>query len=103
MKKIFLVSILLILTLGNKVFAEESDSKDISPETSESQTKEFSADEGHIYTFPVIKPGASFYGGYRFVHLNGSPRAEEIEYLPNSISLGWDLKAFPFPPKLGLH
>lgn len=103
MKKIFLIAILVILTLGNKVSAEESNSKDITPGTSESQTEEFSAEERHIYKFPDIKPDASFYGGYRFVHLNGSPRAEEFEYLHNSISLGWDLKAFPFPHRLGLH
>jgi hypothetical protein len=55
-----------------------------------------------VYKFPEIKPKYNVYGGYWFVDVRNSESAGEYEYLRNSVSLGGDVIAFPFPHRVHL-
>ena len=55
------------------------------------------------YVFPSIKPELSLFGGYRYVHANGSDRVDEYEYLHNSWMFGGELRAFKFPHRFHLE
>lgn len=61
------------------------------------------SEEVQIYKFPEIKPEYSFKLGYRFTNVKGSLRPCKFEYLHDSISLGGEYIAFPFPHRLYLE
>src|SRR5574340_659868 len=86
MKKITILLLLIFgfcIPKGYAQDAEQPPSLDIPQEESVSQEQ---------YIFPEIKPEFSLTGGYRFVHLDGSARAEEFEYLHDSLVLGGELR-----------
>ncbi len=87
MKKIF-ISLLFVIISGSTVLAQGVDTGEVTSE--------------EVYTFPVIKPEVSTFGGYRFVDLSGSERADEYEYLHDSISLGGEARIFSFPHRFHL-
>jgi Putative outer membrane beta-barrel porin, MtrB/PioB len=98
MKKILSVLFLLILVLSGRVYAQDEAAVGTTQETA-------SADEipsGEAYQFPVIAPTGMIFGGYRFVGLSGSTRADEYYYLHDSVSLGGELRVFSFPHRLHL-
>lgn len=86
-KTLFIFFVFLIIS-GNAVSAQE-----IGVGEAEVVSEE-------VYTFPVIKPTGNIFGGYRLVDYSGSERVEEYEYLHDSISLGGEGWAFPFPHRL---
>ncbi len=81
---------------GGRAFAEEAAAG--SGDTSSSETPSLE----ETYAFPVIGPDISLSGGYRFVNVDGSDRAEEYEYLHNSLTLGGQLQMFSFPHRIHL-
>ena len=54
------------------------------------------------YVYPVIKPDISITSGYRFVNSKDSSRAEEYEYLHNSLLLSGEARLFSFPHRFHL-
>jgi hypothetical protein len=60
------------------------------------------ASQEETYAFPAIKPKISLFGGYRFVNHNGAERADEYNFLHDSIVLGGELRLFSFPYRLHL-
>ena len=94
MKKTFL-SFLLMIAMG--MFAPAVRAEDQSAETTVPET------EHEEYIFPSIKPEISLSGGYRYVHLNGSARVDEYEYLHNSWMFGTEVRAFKFPNRYHLE
>ncbi|MBI5641497.1 MAG: MtrB/PioB family outer membrane beta-barrel protein, partial [Nitrospirae bacterium] len=98
MKKILhiLIAIAITSTLSGLAYGAEpvAASQEIGP-------AEPSAEEA--YVFPVVKPEIYLYGGYRFVDLDGSARADEYEYLHDAIMLGGEIKAFKFPHRFHLE
>ncbi|HWR58954.1 MAG TPA: MtrB/PioB family outer membrane beta-barrel protein [Thermodesulfovibrionales bacterium] len=64
------------------------------------ETEEIAAED--TYKFPKIEPEVYVYGGYRFVGHSGDHRAEQYEYLYDSLSLGGELRVFSFPHRLHL-
>ena len=79
------ITILLLLIVGlwiTEAYAQEADQAP-SPDAGQAEFV-----QSEVYVFPVIKPEFSLTGGYRYVNLNGSSRAEEFEYLHNSLVLG---------------
>ncbi|HXX58364.1 MAG TPA: hypothetical protein VEI96_10225 [Thermodesulfovibrionales bacterium] len=109
MKKISCIVFLVLMILGSTVPAQETDSGEAVPEVKapevapagqEMTSEERPAEE--VYTFPKIKPEISLFGGYRFVNVNGSPTADQYEYLHNSLAGGGELRVFSFPNRLHL-
>ena len=56
-----------------------------------------------VYTFPVIKPQASLFLGARLAGFNGSPRADQYEYLHDYVPFGGELRLFSYPHRLHLE
>ncbi len=83
MKKLLFVLLLLSIISDKNVFAQESAEGEVTPDL---KTEEYTSEEA--YVFPVIKPDILLYGGYRYVNADISDRAEEFEYLHDSITLG---------------
>ena len=103
MKK--LLSILfMVLIAAHGVYAQGSDPKDAPAEPQTVVPIESLETEGVVeeYQFPVIKPGISVAPGYRFVDFSGSGRAEEYEFLHDSLTLSGDLRVFSFPHRFHL-
>jgi hypothetical protein len=98
MKKILSVLFLVIMLLGARAYAQEAVSADTDHETT--ATGETPSEE--VYQFPVIAPTGMFYGGYSLINLNGSARADEYEYLHDSLTFGGELRVFSFPHRLHL-
>ena len=86
-----------IMFFGGRAFAEEV----ASDATAQSGDDEALPQE-ETYSFPSIKPEIWVSGGYRFVSTEGSRRAEEYEYLHDSVALGGKLRMFSFPNRLHL-
>lgn len=98
MKKILSIIFLLVLILGGRVYAQDGASDDTGQDTVASET----ASSGASYQFPVIAPTGTAFGGYRLVDLTGSARADEYDYLHDSIPFGGELRVFSFPHRLHL-
>jgi predicted porin len=98
MKKICSILFLLIMIFGTRAYAQETALTDTSQEAADME--EVPSEEA--YQFPVIPPAATLFGGYSIVNLDGSPTADEYEYLHDSITLGGELKIFSFPHRLHL-
>lgn len=60
------------------------------------------AQRGFAYEdeLPEIESELYLWSGYRLIGLDGSQRAEEYEYMNDSIVLGGELYAFPFPNRI---
>lgn len=88
MKRILVAlwSLLYLIICPGAVFAEEAE-ESLGEET---------------YRFPAIKPEAFVLGGYRFVGHSGDEKADQYEYLHDSVSLGGELRVFSFPHRLHL-
>ena len=98
MRKFFYALLFIsIMFFGGRAFAEEVES-----DTAAQSGSDEALPQEETYTFPSIKPEISIYGGYRFVSSEGSRRAEEYEYLHDSIVLGGKLRMFSFPHRLHL-
>ena len=97
MKKFLLILLFVLVISGRNGFAQEDASGDA---ISEAESGEYAAEEA--YVFPVIKPEVSLIGGYRYVHLKDDARAEEYEYLHDSITLGGEARLFSFPHRFHL-
>ena len=96
MKKIIILVLLILVSgIAGAYAGEAEQAPSIGDEQAESAQPE-------QYVFPVIKPEISLNAGYRYVHLNGSSRAEEFEYLHNSIMLGGELRAVSLDHRLHL-
>jgi hypothetical protein len=54
------------------------------------------------YQFPEIAPEVHVFGGYRAAEVKGSGRADEYEYLHDSLVLGGELRMFSFPHRVFL-
>jgi predicted porin len=98
MKKICSILFLLVIIFGTRAYAQEPASEETLYEPA--AVEETPSEEA--YQFPFIAPAATLYGGYRIVSLSGSTRADEYDYLHNSVSLGGELKIFSFPHRLHL-
>jgi predicted porin len=99
MRKLFYALFCIsIMFFGSRALAEEVDS-----DTAAQSGGDEAPSQEEAYTFPTIEPEVRLFGGYRFVSRQGSPRAEEYEYLHNSIALGGKLRMFSFPNRLHLE
>jgi Putative outer membrane beta-barrel porin, MtrB/PioB len=98
MKKILSVLFLFILIFGGRAYAQDQAPADTGQETAVAGMPY----AGEAYQFPHIAPTAGIFGGYRFVGLSGSTRADEYDYLHDSVSLGGNLRIFSFPHRLHL-
>jgi predicted porin len=98
MKKALSVLFLLIMIFGGRVYAQDQPSADTGQEPAAGEE----VPSGETYQFPVITPSGMIFGGYRFVSLDGSPRADEYDYLHDSISLGGNLSGFNYPNRYHL-
>lgn len=56
----------------------------------------------HVYLFPDIDPTYYFYTGFRFVDTEDSANGAEYDYLKNSLVIGGEYVAFPFPHRIHL-
>ncbi len=100
MKKTILYGLILAISiLVPRAWAEEP-AKEGAALESEEMIMEGDHDE---YVFPSLMPELSLFGGYRYVHSNGSDRVDEYEYLHNSWPLGGELRAFKFPHRFHLE
>lgn len=97
MKNIHYILLILSALLYCNASAEEAPDAGTLPETLQEELV-----EQEVYVFPVIEPEATVYGGYRFVGLSGSKRAEEFEYLHNSIMFGTEIRTLYFPHRFHL-
>ncbi|MBI5102277.1 MAG: hypothetical protein HZB33_10640 [Nitrospirae bacterium] len=84
----YLIAIASILILGLSVITVSAETETDAP----------AADDAYI--FPSLPPEASFSAGYRYVDINGSARADEYEYLRNSLYLGGEYRLFRFPHRI---
>lgn len=98
-KRIIYGLILTVVILVSAAWAEETAKEDAAV-SSENEVMEADHEE---YVFSSIKPELSLSGGYRYVHLNGSTRVDEYEYLHNSWMFGGELRAFKFPHRFHLE
>lgn len=97
MKKTAAIVILVSMILVQRVFAQETAAMEVAREVPAEE-----AAPAEVYTFPVIEPEASLFVGYRFVDLKGDARADEFEYLHDSVALGGELRFFSFPHRFHL-
>ncbi len=99
MKKILFMAIatLVSVIMVYKAYSEETEAMGT---TQEPITEEAAPSE--VYAFPIIKPEISLFGGYGFSGFSGSPRADQFEYLHDSVSLGGELRVFSYPHRLHL-
>lgn len=97
---IFAMSILVSVALAEEPVKEDAAVEAENEDIAEDMLLETEQEE---YIFPSIKPEISIFGGYRYVHLNGSERVEEYEYLHNSWIFGGELRAFKFPHRFHLE
>ena len=96
MKKIIILVLFIAGLCISGAYAEEAEqAPSIDVEQVESAQQE-------QYVFPDIKPEISVYAGYRYVDLNGSSRAEEFEYLHNSLMLGGEFRTVSLNHRLHL-
>jgi len=100
--KIFICVLLFAVTILVSVALAEEPVRDDTAvaAANENVLLEFDQEE---YVFPSIKPEISLFGGYRYVHLNGSERVDEYNYLHNSWTFGGELRAFKFPHRFHLE
>jgi predicted porin len=96
MKKLIIMVLLILVSGISGAYAGEAEEAP-SPDAEEAE-----AVQSEVYIFPVIKPEFSLTGGYRYVHANGSSRAEEFEYLHNSLVLGGELRTVSLKHRLHL-
>lgn len=97
MKRLLFILLFVLVISGRNGFAQEDASMEA---TADEEYGEYAAEEA--YVFPVIKPEVTLVGGYRYVHLNGSPRAGEFEYLHDSVTLAGEARLFSFPHRFHL-
>jgi predicted porin len=90
-----LLSFLLVLAMGILAPASRAEEQPAEAEVLETEHEE--------YIFPTVKPDIALSGGYRYVHLNGSARVDEYEYLHNSWMFGGEIRAFRFPHRFHLE
>jgi hypothetical protein len=93
------ITILLLLIVGlwiTEAYAQEADQA-LSPDAEQAESV-----QPEVYVFPVIQPEFTLTGGYRYVHVNGSSRAEEFEYLHDSLVLGGELRTVSLNQRLHL-
>jgi predicted porin len=98
MKKVCSILFFLIMIFGSRAYAQE-------PAPAETVYEPAAVEETpseEAYEFPYIAPAATLFGGYGIVSLNGSPTADEYDYLHDSVTLGGELKIFSFPHRLHL-
>ena len=98
MKKILSVLFLLVMISGGTAYAQDQAPLDTGHDTP--VTTETPSDEA--YRFPFIAPEGMAFGGYSLVNLDGSTRADEYEYLNDSVTLGGSLSGFHFPHRYHL-
>ena len=96
MKKITILALLILKLCIAQAYAQETEQAPLP----EMQYEESAQSE--YYIFPDIKPEISLNTGYRHVHLNGSSRAEEYEYLHNSLVLDGELRSISLNHRLHL-
>lgn len=87
MNKICPLILFIIMISVNAAYADEVVAQDADTEA---------------YVYPVIKPDISITSGYRFVNSKDSSRAEEYEYLHNSLLLSGEARLFSFPHRFHL-
>jgi hypothetical protein len=98
MKKLLLFILLFVLVIsGRNGFAQEDALGEAAPAE---EAGEYAPEEA--YVFPVIKPEVSLTPGYRYVHLKDDARAEEFEYLHDSVTLSGEARLFSFPHRFHL-
>jgi predicted porin len=97
MKKLLLILLFISVIAGRNSFAQDAAPEEAAPAA---ESGEYAAEEAYVY--PVIKPEVSLVGGYRYVHLNDSSRAEEFEYLHDSVTLAGEARLFSFPHRFHL-
>lgn len=99
MKKIFFIAMVTMISVMtvHKAYSQETEAKEAAQESITEETV-----PSEVYTFPIIKPEVSLFGGYRFAGFSGSPRADQYEYLHDSITLGGELRVFSYPHRLHL-
>jgi hypothetical protein len=104
MKKLLLILLTALAMFCTTVYAEEAPKEAAPEEAAEEEMIEYEmpSEEAYVYVFPAIKPEATLFGGYRFVGLKGSARAEEFEFLHNSPVFGGELRLFSFPHRFHL-
>ena len=96
MKKITILVLLIVGLCIAEAYAQETEQ---APSPDDEQVESEPAEH---YVFPDIKPEISLTGGYRYVHLNGSSKAAEYEYLHNSLVLGGELRTVSIEPPVAL-
>jgi predicted porin len=97
MKKITILALLIVGLCVTGANAQEAE-QPLSPDG-----EQVELEMAEQYVFPEIKPEISLTGGYRYVHLNGSSRVEEFEYLHNSLVLGGELRTVSKDHRLHLE
>ena len=97
MNKITILALLIVGLCVSGAYAQEAQQ---SPSL---EGEQFELEVAEQYIFPEIKPEISLTGGYRYVHLNGSSRVEEFEYLHNSLVLGGNLRTVSMNHRLHLE
>ncbi len=98
MKIYIYIALISAILMSGRAFALEDNTV---AEELEAYSGEETSQEG--YTFPLIKPEFYLFGGYRFVHQEGSNMADEYQYLHNSPTLGGELRIFTFPHRFHLE
>jgi hypothetical protein len=97
MKKITILALLIVGLCVSGAYAQEAQ------QSSSPEGEQVELEVAEQYIFPEIKPEISLTGGYRYVHLNGSSRVEEFEYLHNSLVLGGNLRTISMNHRLHLE
>ena len=100
MKKV-LSTALAVLVSVMMVHMAHSQETAVAQVTQESGTEATAPSD--VYTFPVIKPQASLFLGARLAGFNGSPRADQYEYLHDYVPFGGELRLFSYPHRLHLE
>ncbi len=98
MRNTLSVLLLLIVIFGGRAYAQDQPL----PDADQEGAPEEEVPQERAYQYPVIAPTGMIFGGYRFVSLSGSTRADEYEYLHDSVLLGGELRIFSFPHRLHL-
>ncbi|MEW6108285.1 MAG: MtrB/PioB family outer membrane beta-barrel protein [Nitrospirota bacterium] len=96
MKKIAILLLLLFGICIAEGYAQEA------AQTPSSDTEDEDIAQTKYHAFPVIQPEFYVTGGYRYIDVDESSRAEEFEYLQDSIVLGGELRAISLPHRLHL-
>jgi predicted porin len=99
MKRILVLAIVILgsCLMAHRVHSQETAVKEVAQEPAMEE-----AVPSEIYTFPVIRPEVSLFGGYRFAGFSGTPRADQYEYLHDSVPFGGEARIFSYPHRLHL-